>query len=49
MSLMVFSICQDPKILGLILASEGMNLPTRVRASRQRGKISFFHVLYAGC
>lgn len=29
--------------------SEGVELPSRVRASRQRGEAAFFHILYIGC
>ena len=29
--------------------SERMDLPSRVRTSRQRKQVSFFHVLYIGC
>lgn len=44
---LVFSIHQNFKEVDSV-ASEGMNLPGRVRASRQREQASFFHVLYVG-
>ena len=31
------------------IAREGMDLPARVRTSRQREQASFFHVIYRNC
>ena len=43
----VFSRCWNPEEVGS--NAEGINLMVRMKASRQRTKGSFFHVLYIGC
>jgi hypothetical protein len=48
MSQMVFTIYQNPEEVSSNASGE-MDLPARVRSSRQREKASFFHVLYIGC
>jgi len=48
MSQLVFSIHQNPEEAGCN-PSKGMNLPERVRESRQRPKPSFFLVLSIVC
>jgi hypothetical protein len=45
MSQMVFSVWWDPEGIGCN-GSEGMNL--LARASRQRVRASFFHIIYIG-
>ena len=44
---MVFTIYQNPEEVSSNASGE-MDLPARVRSSRQREKASFFHVLYIG-
>jgi hypothetical protein len=48
MSQLVFSIYKNPKEVSSD-ASEGMDLPAKIRASRQKANASFFHALYLGC
>jgi hypothetical protein len=43
--LLVFSICQNPEEVATN-ASEGVELTVRERASRQRAKAFFFHIIY---
>ena len=45
---LVYSICWNPEEVDSN-ASEGMSLPVRVMAIRQRASSSFFHVLYISC
>ena len=43
-----FSVYQNPKEVGSN-TSEGMDLPIRVKSSRQKAEFSFFHVFSIGC
>jgi hypothetical protein len=45
---MIFDEDWNPEDLGSN-APDRMNLPTRVRASRQRAKAFSFHICYIGC